>query len=137
VEGPSDGTIQDSVHPLKALPQEPKILWEIQAGPGQSSPSLSQGRVVFMDGIDGQEVVHCLDAAQGKELWKANVGPMVEFQNAYGEGPRCTPLIDEDRLYVQSCGGEFRCLSLSDGKQRWAIGFGRSVRRHLVWQQKP
>jgi outer membrane protein assembly factor BamB len=65
-----------------------------------------------------------MDAADGKELWRANVGPMVEFQNAYGEGPRCTPLIDEDRLYVQSCGGEFRCLSLSDGKQLWAISFG-------------
>lgn len=123
--GPSrSGTLKDGTPALKSLPAEPKILWQIAAGPGQSSPVLSKERVVFMDGVDGQEVAHCLNAADGKELWRANVGPMVEFQNAYGEGPRCTPLIDDDRLYVQSCGGEFRCLSLADGKQIWAISFG-------------
>ena len=123
--GPSrDGTVKDAAHVLNSIPQEPKVLWEIAVGPGQSSPIVAQKRVVFMDGVDGQEVAHCLDAATGKELWRTNVGPMVEFQNAYGEGPRCTPLIDGDRVYVQSCGGEFRCLALADGKQLWAVSFG-------------
>ena len=49
---------------------------------------------------------------------------MVDFQNAYGEGPRCTPLIDGDRVYVQSCSGEFRCLALADGKLLWQTSFG-------------
>ena len=123
--GPSrDGTVKDPAHALKTISAEPKVLWEIAAGPGQSSPVSAQGRIVFMDGVDAQEVVHCLDAATGKELWRATVGPMVEFQNAYGEGPRCTPLIDAERVYVQSCGGEFRCLALADGKQIWAVSFG-------------
>jgi outer membrane protein assembly factor BamB len=123
--GPSrDGTVKDAAHPLNGLTAEPKVLWQIAVGPGQSSPVLAQGKIVFMDGVETQEVAHCLDATTGKEVWRANVGPMVEFQNAYGEGPRCTPLIDGDRVYVQSCGGEFRCLSLADGKQLWAVSFG-------------
>jgi outer membrane protein assembly factor BamB len=81
--------------------------------------------VIFMDGVDGQETAHCLDRKTGKTLWSTPVGPMVTFQNQYGEGPRCTPLVDGDRVYVQSCGGEFRCLSLADGKSIWQMSFGK------------
>ena len=118
------GSVVDAGIVLQNLPKEPKVLWELAAGPGQSSPVIAQNRLVFMDGVDTQETAHCLEATSGKELWRTKVGPMVEFQNAYGEGPRCTPIIDEDRVYVQSCGGEFRCLSLKDGSELWAVSFG-------------
>jgi outer membrane protein assembly factor BamB len=49
---------------------------------------------------------------------------MVEFSN-YGEGPRCTPLVDGDRVYAQSSAGEFKCLSLKDGKVLWGFSFGK------------
>jgi len=123
--GPNrDGVVTDKAHPLDAIPAEPKVLWKIDAGPGQSSPVLAGNRLIFLDGKDGQETAHCVDAATGKEIWASAVGPMVEFANAYGEGPRCTPLIDGDRVYVQSCGGEFHCLALADGKVQWKISFG-------------
>jgi outer membrane protein assembly factor BamB len=64
-----------------------------------------------------------VDLATGKPLWTTPVAPMVEFQNKYGEGPRSTPLIEDDRVYVQSCSGEFRCLNLADGKTRWRVNF--------------
>ena len=111
--GPArDGVVSDPAHKLTKLPQDPKPLWEIAVGPGQASPIVVQNRLLLMDGLAGKEVLHCLAADTGKELWQVEIGPMVEFQNAYGEGPRCTPLVDEDRVYAQSCGGEFRCLSL-------------------------
>ena len=118
------GSVVDTGIVLQNLPKEPKVRWELAAGPGQSSPVIAQNRLVFMDGVDTQETAHCVEASSGKELWRTKVGPMVEFQNAYGEGPRCTPIIDEDRVYVQSCGGEFRCLSLKDGSELWAVSFG-------------
>jgi len=119
------GAVKDPAHKLDTLPADPKALWSIDAGPGQSSPIVVGDRVIFMDGVDGQETAHCLDLKTGKELWKFAVGPMVEFQNAYGEGPRCTPLVDGDRVYVQSCGGEFACLGLKDGKKIWGVSFGK------------
>ena len=118
------GAVTDAAHALRSLGAAPKQLWEIAVGPGQASPVVSEGRVVFMDGVEGNEVVHCLEMASGKELWKVAVGPMVEFQNAYGEGPRCTPLVDAGLVYVQSCGGEFKCLSLKDGALVWGFSFG-------------
>lgn len=124
--GPNrSGVIKDPAVKLDTLPSDPKTLWSVDAGPGQSSPLVVGDRVIFMDGVDGQETAHCLDLKTGKELWRVAVGPMVEFQNAYGEGPRCTPLVDGDRLYAQSCSGEFKCLSLKDGKVIWGVSFGK------------
>ncbi len=123
--GPNrDAAITDLKHPLNTLPSEPKVLWKIEAGPGQASPVVAGGKLIFMDGVNGQETAHCLDPKTGKALWSVPIAPMVEFQNAYGEGPRCTPLIDGDRVYVQSCSGEFRCLSMADGKTLWRTNFG-------------
>ena len=119
-----DAVVTDKSHPLDKLPADPKVLWKIDAGPGQSSPVLAGNKLVFLDGKDGQETAHCLDAATGKAIWNMPIAPMVAFQNAYGEGPRCTPLIDGDRVYVQSCSGEFRCLALADGKILWKVSFG-------------
>ena len=124
--GPNrDATVKDPNHRLDKLPAEPKVLWKIDAGSGQSSPIVAGGRVIFMDGVNGQETAHCLDAKTGKTLWSTPVGPMVTFQNQYGEGPRCTPLVDGDRVYAQSCGGEFKCLALADGKAIWQTSFGK------------
>lgn len=123
--GPSrDGVVRDGARNLKELQAEPKVLWEIAVGPGQASPVVAGRRVIYMDGVEQNEVVHCVDLETGREVWRAVVGPTVEFQNQYGEGPRCTPLVDGDRVYVQSCGGEFSCLSLADGKKVWGFNFG-------------
>lgn len=122
--GPArDGVLNDPNHPLTSLPPEPKSLWQLEVGPGQSSPIEAGGKVVYLDGENGQETAHCVDLASGKSIWTTPIAPMVEFQNKYGEGPRCTPLIEADRVYVQSCSGEFRCLNLADGKTRWRTNF--------------
>jgi len=123
--GPNrDAVVKDPNHTLDKLPADPKVLWSIEAGPGQSSPVVAGGKLVFLDARNDQEIAHCVDAATGKSLWNTPAGPAVEFSPAYGGGPRCTPLIDGDRVYVQSSGGEFSCLSLADGKKIWGTSFG-------------
>jgi outer membrane protein assembly factor BamB len=125
--GPNrDAVVSDPNHKFEKLPVEPKVLWKIDAGPGQSSPVVASGKAVFLDAVNGQETAHCLDAESGKALWTVAVGPTVEFSPAYGGGPRCTPLIDGDRVYAQSSGGEFRCLALADGKRIWGTSFGEN-----------
>ncbi len=117
------GVLSDPAHPLSKIPAEPKVLWKIDAGDGQASPVVSQGKLVFLDAQNGQETVHCLDATSGKTLWTVPLAPTVQFQNNYGDGPRCTPLIDGQKVYVQSASGEFRCLALQDGKTLWRTNF--------------
>src|SRR3954470_5009240 len=59
------GPNRDSVggaknHPLNKLPEDPKVLWKIDAGPGQSSPVVSNGKLVYTDATETEELAHCL-----------------------------------------------------------------------------
>ena len=101
---------------IAALPKEPKALWSISVGNGQASPVVAGGKLIYLDEQKDQEVAHCVDLKTGKELWQTPCGESEAFENTYGTGPRCTPLVDGDRVYVQTCRGSFRCLALADGK---------------------
>jgi outer membrane protein assembly factor BamB len=104
-----------------ALPSPLKPDWRIEIGGGFSSPVVSSGKLVYMDGRDGKEVAHLIDANTSKEIWQTPIGGM--YEDEWGPGARSTPIIDGDRLYVQTCKGEFRCLSFSDGKILWGTSF--------------
>jgi outer membrane protein assembly factor BamB len=54
------------------------------------------------------------------------------FEDEWGPGPRSTPIIDGDRVYVQSCTGEFRCLNLADGKPIWSVNFEKDFGVHFL-----
>jgi len=110
-------------YPIAALPKEPKTLWSIPIGNGQASPLVVGDKVIYLDEQASQEVAHAVDIKTGKELWHTAVGESEPFENAYGTGPRCTPLVDGDRVYTQTCRGEFRCLALADGKVVWQTSF--------------
>ena len=123
--GPNrDAVVVDKARSLDKLAADPKVLWKLEAGPGNSSPVLAGGRLIYTDLKGEDETVHCVDAATGKEIWSVPAGPRVVFSPDYGGGPRCTPLIDGDRVYTQTGAGEFRCLSLADGKKLWSVNFG-------------
>jgi outer membrane protein assembly factor BamB len=78
-------------------------------------------KLVYLDTDENREIAHAVDVNTGKELWRT---PYAEtFNDEWGSGPRSTPIIDEDRLYALACNGEFRCLSLADGKTVWQTSF--------------
>ncbi len=123
--GPNrDAVITDPARTLESLPKDPRVLWKIDASDGHASPVVAGGKLVYLDSQEGQETAHCVDASTGAKLWSVPVGPVVTFSN-YGSGPRCTPMIAGDRVYVQSSGGEFKCLSLSDHRTLWQVSFDK------------
>jgi outer membrane protein assembly factor BamB len=105
----------------KQLPAEPKLLFRRSIGSGHAGPVVASRRLVFLDNEGERETAHCLDFPSGRPLWSAAYDEL--YADEFGSGPRCTPLIDDDRVYVQSCQGEFRCLNLADGKTRWRFHF--------------
>lgn len=105
-----------------ALPTAPTPLWKHSLRHGYASPVVVSNGVVVMDEADGEETVLLLNPATGATLWVASIGPV--FTDEFEPGPRCTPVVDGDRVYVQSALGEFRCLDLADGSVRWRFHFG-------------
>lgn len=118
-----DGRVPDNEPVPTTLSPDPKVVWRIEIGGGFSSPVVAGGKLVFQDVRNGKETAHLLDARTGKELW--NTPYADEYQDEWGPGPRSTPIIDGDRVYVQSCNGEFRCLKMSDGSAVWGTSFGK------------
>lgn len=121
--GPArDGHAPAGTAPLKALPNEARIVWKVKVGDGLAAPIVAGDRVYHLDAQGGREFVHAVRRDTGEPVWTA---PLDDgFRNGQTPpGPRCTPLLDGDRLYVQSCKGEFQCLSATEGKVLWRVGF--------------
>jgi outer membrane protein assembly factor BamB len=116
-----DGLTPETFPNLAALPDPGSAVWKIKIGGGFSSPVVAGEKLVFLDEDGKNEVVHCLDAKTGKVLWQMPYAQ--KFQDEWGAGPRATPIIDGDRVYIQSCDGHFRCLALENGKEKWSVSF--------------
>ncbi|MBI3870463.1 MAG: PQQ-like beta-propeller repeat protein [Verrucomicrobia bacterium] len=115
-----DGLAIGEVAP-QGLPLEMRPIWKRPCGGGFSSPVVAGGQLIYTEEEDGQEVARALRAADGAELWRK---PFAEsFGDEWGSGPRSTPVIDDDRVYIQSCKGEFQCRLVKDGSLVWRTHF--------------
>ena len=98
--GPAgDGSTPDKI--ATKWDAAPKILWKVPGGSGFSTIVVSGARCFTIEGIGGKEVLVARNVANGKELWKAELGNS-EYQgggndgtndNKGGDGPRSTPTI--------------------------------------------
>jgi len=119
----------------------PPLVWSISGlGAGYGSMAI-QGDRIFVQGskaagerrAPSQSVIYALNRADGKGVWSKALG--AAGNNDRGPGPRGTPTIDEDRLYVLTENGDLACLKTSDGAAVWQrnilADFGG---RQIPWQ---
>ena len=98
----------------------PPLAWKIAgAGNGYSSFSTSNGRLYTLGARSGMEYVLAFDRATGKKVWETPNGR--KYENDRGDGPRSTPTVDGDRLYVFGGSGDLTCLENATGKKIWSI----------------
>lgn len=95
-------------------------LWKTDVGIGHSCPSIVGDRL-FITGFDdglGLDVVYCLDADSGAELW-ARTYPAQIRNSGHGGGTLTTPAVDGEQVFVSTREGELRCLSAETGEVVW------------------
>jgi len=99
----------------------PKLVWKAaDLGEGHTSPAVAKGRIYGMGLRDGAETVWALDEKTGKALWSTKIATETALEARQGGyGPRATPTVDGDRVYVLGVGGELACLNAADGKVVW------------------
>jgi outer membrane protein assembly factor BamB len=116
------GHVSKGARVPKTLPTEPRLVWGIEVGEGFASPVLAAGRVYYFDNHDGKETLHAINAANAREIWRVKIDDT--FKDEQGPpGPRCTPLVDADRVYAQSGKGELQCLGVENGHRLWRVNF--------------
>ncbi len=106
-----------------------KIKWRTPLNRGYTGPAVADGRIIVMDfpteeedGLFGNERVVCLDEETGKILWTT------EWEENYigvswPNGPRATPTIDGDRVYVQGSQGVLVALDVHSGEILWQVDY--------------
>ena len=124
--GPNRDGISPETGLLKRWSDDgPTELWRIALGEGFSGVSISDGRAytMFVKGED--EIVVCLDASSGNEIWRYLDD--YRFENRQGgDGPRATPTVDGDRVYVLSAYGRLVALDAINGKELWSHDFTKA-----------
>jgi outer membrane protein assembly factor BamB len=94
-------------------------VWTAKVGAGYAGPAVADGRVFVSDRLadDNLERVLCVDADTGKELWKHQYE--APYSISYPLGPRATPTVDGDRVYVLGAVGHLFCFNAKNGKVIW------------------
>ena len=96
----------------------PALLWSAaNLGAGFGSLAVSGDRIFVQGTRTGRSVVVTLNRADGKEIWSKALGPAAD--NEQGPGPRGTPTMDSDRIYVLTENGDLACLLAKDGTMVW------------------
>ena len=104
---------------LTAWPDSgPPVVWTTaNLGSGYGSVSVGAGRI-FVQGLRGNDsVVSSLNILDGRVVWSTTIG--MGAYNDQGSGPRSTPTVDGDRLYVLTEAGDLACLQTRDGRVVW------------------
>ena len=96
----------------------PKVVWRVPGGVGMSGLAISRGRVLTMVQREGQQWLVALNNITGESIWKQEIADA--YRNPMGDGPRATPTIDGDRVFVFSGEGRLTAISFKDGSKLWS-----------------
>ena len=116
--GPDRTGISREVGILRDWPTDgPEILWRVRGGSGYSGVSVVGRRLFTAWDEGGEQHLVCLDAEDGKVLWKLGLG--VGFEHSYGDGPRSTPLVDQGIVFMTGTQGSLVAVDAETGDLRW------------------
>ena len=117
------GPNRDGIFPetglLKEWPENgPEKLW-VAEGLGKSNASTiaTSNRIYTIGNIDTMESVTCLDL-QGNILWQKPYGKA--WKNSFPEA-RCTPTLENNRLYMISGKDDMVCMNAENGEIIWEV----------------
>ena len=94
--------------------------WSVSVGDGVATPALVGDKLFVFARQDGNEVMRCLDAATGKEVWQDKYaaegvgGPASGFP-----GPRSSPAVADGKVVTLGVHGMVSCLDAATGKVLW------------------
>ena len=118
------GPNHDGTSPERGLPaswplEGPRRLWQRDLAESYATGSVQRGRLFIFDRPGPKFRLACLNAETGEELWTFQYGS--DYSDGYGagNGPRCCPVVDDDRVYTFGPDGILHCLRVRDGAVVW------------------
>jgi len=132
--GPDRNGVYNEAGVIDSIPESGlKIKWRTPVSGGYAGPAVADGRVFVLDykleagkpfnapdkraAVAGRERIVALNATDGKQIWSHDYD--CPYNISYPAGPRCTPTVDGDRVYVLGSEGDLLCLKTKDGELIW------------------
>lgn len=116
--GPNRDGISPEAGVLKSWPEGgPRVFWKIPLGEGFSQVAAVKNRLYVLYGQGNDDVAAALDAATGKQLWRVRLDD--KYSDGQGNGPRATPTVDGDLVYVLTASGKLAALRTANGQTAW------------------
>ena len=145
--GPDQTGISSEKVSLRWPADGPAVVWRVPTERGFSSFAVADGKaytqVVREPSGEPREMCLALDAATGRELWAADVGlgkydaggDAGARDNRGGDGPRCTPTVNDGRVYVFTQHLVLYCLDAATGQKQWTKDLMRDhAGRNIGWK---
>src|SRR5436190_21802431 len=105
------------------------VEWRTPIHDGFAGPAVTGGRVFvtdFIRGVNtkGTERLLCLDEKTGRILWTQQWDvDYIGLMQTYAIGPRATPTVDGDYVYVLGAKGALVCIKVKTGEVVWKKDF--------------
>ena len=147
--GPKRDGVYRETGVIDSIPESGlEVKWRAPIHSGYAGPAVADGRVFVYDykveggkafnnpqsraKLQGSERLIALDASTGKELWTHEYS--CPYDISYPAGPRCTPTVDGERVYILGSEGDLQCLKVANGELVWKKSFKKDMQAKVpLW----
>lgn len=107
--------------PPQTWPQQLTQVWKVPVGLGDATPALVKDRIYVYSKAGENEVLQCVDAKTGGQLWQSPgyPAPVVSGPAATHPGPRSSVAVAEGKAVAVGVAGDIACFDASSGKLLW------------------
>ena len=99
----------------------PPVIWSLPLGTSYGAPAIVGQQIYQFDRYGDQERLTCYDLTSRAELWRWQAPVEYEDMYGYNNGPRCSPVIDGDLIFLYGVAGDLYCLSAAQRQLLWKV----------------
>ena len=126
-QGPDRTAVSKETGLLQEWPKDgPPLAWKgTGLGQGMGGIAVSGGRI-YTTGDDAERTawLYAFNEADGKPVWSAKIGKGGNPGNIFKPfGPRATPTVNGDQLYILGQNGDLVCFTADEGKEVWRVNY--------------
>ncbi|MFC1758612.1 PQQ-binding-like beta-propeller repeat protein [Planctomycetota bacterium] len=119
--GPNRDGIAKNLKTVEGWPNNtPTVHWRFPLGDGFSGPVVVGNQVIVFHRVAGKERVESIDRETGKSMWRQDFDAYYRGGFNPDTGPRCVPLVVDDKVVVYGAAGACHAVTLHGGNRLWS-----------------